>query len=253
MSRSAVLLCVLAGVLANAGCFTAENSERRQLASLEKGIESDRWSIDRTTPRIDEKVNNAPDESAGRPARHSTPEVADDAAPPPAPTEDPAEKAPRTVIRIYGKTAPSVELAAPPAQAKDGASSSPPAAAPASSGKAQHAYDSALSLVNSHAYDKAAGALGMFLLEWPDDPNASNALYWQAECYFAMGEYAHASELYEQTMERFPKSSRVPDCLLKLGLCQAKQGDDERAKGYFKRLGAEYPQSEASRRIPSGG
>jgi tol-pal system protein YbgF len=253
MTKSAALACFLVALLGEAGCFTAETSERRQLASLEKGIESDRFSVDRTTPRVDEKVSPPADEPA-RAAR--APEPANVPASEPIEAEDSVEPAPRTVIRIWGKSAPSVEVVPADTAAKDSTPGRSPAASPAPSpanaGQAQRAYDGALSLVNAHAYDKAAGALGMFLLEWPSDPNASNALYWQAECYFAMGEYAHASELYEQTIERFPKSSRVPDCLLMLGRCQQKQGDDAKAKGTFHRLGAEYPQSEASRRIPPG-
>ena len=251
MTSRSLLACLLVGLLLETGCFTAESSERRQLASLEKGIEGDRFAVDRTAPRIDEKVNAPPDESA-RPPRRPPAEPPDVPMPPGVDADDWADRAPRTVIRIYGKSAPTVELAPAPTRGKDDASPGSPAPAAAAASKAQHAYDSALGLINARAYEKAAGALGMFLLEWPDDPNASNALYWQAECYFAMGEYAHASELFEQTMERFPTSSRMPDCLLKLGLCQAKQGDAEKAKGYFQRLGAEYPQSEASRRIPPG-
>jgi tol-pal system protein YbgF len=251
-------------VLLGAGCFTAENSERRQLAALEKGIESDRFAVDRQTPRVDEQV-----EPEGVPASVQVPRHQE------GPTEGPPDRAnegdesidttPRTVIKIWGKSMPSVEVVSPgvPAKEAPGAGSPPngdratSTSAPGpngsgSNGAAQHGYDAALSLVNAHAYDKAAGALGLFLLEWPSDPNASNAMYWQAECYFAMGEYAHASELFEQALDRFPKSSRAPDCLLKLGLCQQKLGDAARAKTYFERLGAEYPKSEAFRRVPPG-
>jgi len=236
----------LATLLLGAGCLTAENSERRQLASLEKGIESDRFAVDRTTPRVEEKEDPKAVPAASPVAAPSGPMGLRGA-----PVDDPADTAPRTVIRIYGKTAPSVQVVSGAGPAKEPSPvASAAAPSPTRAAEAQRAYDSALGLVNSHAYDKGAGALGVFLLEWPDDANASNAMYWQAECYFAMGEYAHASELFEATAERFPKSSRVPDCLLKLGLCQGKLGDEVKAKTYFQRLGTEYPKSEAARRIP---
>jgi tol-pal system protein YbgF len=253
MTKNACLACVLLALSLEVGCFNAETSERRQLASLEKGIESDRFAVDRTTPRVDEKVSLSGDPAATRPAPPPQASVADGPPPGVVEADDPADTTPRTVIRIWGKSAPSVQVTPAAVPAKEGAVSAFAATPPKATGEAQRAYDSALSLLNAHSYDKAAGALGVFLLEWPTDPNASNALYWQAECYYAMGEYAHASELFEQTIERFPKSSRVPDSLLKLGLCHEKQGDEAKAKSYFQRLGAEYPQSEASRRIPSGG
>jgi tol-pal system protein YbgF len=253
-ARACLGSLVVATILVVAGCFTAENSERRQLAALEKGIESDRFAVDRSTPRVEEQVEPDGRESAARKALASSAvpvvERVDD--------DESADTAPRTVIKIWGKSMPSVEVvpAAVPAKEAPGVGSvsnlTSSTVPRVSSEAAQKSYDLALSLVNAHAYDKGAGALGVFLLEWPSDPNASNATYWQGECYFAMGEYAHASELFEQALERFPRSTRAPDCLLKLGLCQQKLGDAAKAKTYFERLGSEYPKSEAVRRIPTG-
>jgi tol-pal system protein YbgF len=244
----AAIVCVAVGA---GGCFTAENSERRQLAALEKGIETDRFAIDRVTPRVEEKVTT---EGAEKSPPRSDPPVP----PPPVPPEqasngdeaaDNTPTTPRTVIKIWGKSTPSVEVVPAAFAAKDSAAR---VAAPSeSSTEAERSYTAALSLVNAHAYDRAAGALGIFLLEWPNDANAGNAMYWQAECYFAMGEYTHAAELFEQAIERFPKGSRVPDSLLRLGMCEEKLGDTAKAKTYFDRLGTEYPKSEAARRVPS--
>jgi tol-pal system protein YbgF len=230
-----------------AGCLTAENSERSQLAALEKGIESDHFAVDPSMPRV-AKEDSPTDPAASRPIPAPPPQVATGAEPPEPVETD--EAAPETVIRIWGKSAPTVEVVPAIPFAKSSATNPSPGTEPAPTSEAQHAYDAALSLVNARAYDRAVGALGVFLLEWPNDPNASNAVYWQAECYYAMGEYAHSSELLEQAIEHFPKSSRFPDYLLKLGLCQEKLGDLARAKGYFERLGTEFPRSEATRRIP---
>jgi tol-pal system protein YbgF len=256
MQTHAWLGCVAAAALSvGTGCLSPENAERQHLADLSKGIESDRFAVDRATPRVEEHTSPDPDAPAPipRPAALGN----EGSGPEGVPTDDPADTTPRTVIRIWGKSAPSVEVVPAPSSAKDGAARPSPGAPPASgtppnpAATAQHAYDAAVGLVNAHAYDKAAGALGLFLLEWPSDANASNAMYWQAECYYAMGEYTHAFELFEQAMDRFPKSARVPDCLLKLGLCQGKLGDGAKAKTYFDRLGAEYPRSEAAHRIPT--
>jgi tol-pal system protein YbgF len=184
------------------------------------------------------------------PARLAAPR-AEVSPPKPVETDDPVDPSSRTVIRIWGKNASSVEVAPADVPAKVSVPTPPPETSSApTSGEAQRAYDAALALVNAQAYDKAVGAFGELLLRWPSDPNASNAMYWEAESYYAMSEYTHASELLEQTLDRFPKSGRVPDCLLKLGLVQQKLGDAAKAKSYFDRLATEYPRSEAARRIP---
>ena len=251
--------CVLvATLLFGAGCLSAETSEQRQLDSLEKGIEQDRFAVDKATPRVKENeevaeagsavaVSHAslgPEESSPvplDPANGAMSVVAPD---------DPQDTTPRTLIRIWGsgKGPPSVQVGetAPRSPASKVA-----AASQVTDEAPIHAYDAALGLVNAHAYEQAAGALGTFLLKWPSDPNASNAIYWQAECYYSIGEYSLASEQLEQAIERYPKSARIPDYLLKLGLCQEKLGDVARAKSYFQRLETEFPRSEAARRIPA--
>jgi tol-pal system protein YbgF len=264
MRRSGCLRWVAISTLSlGAGCVSAETAEQRQLESMEKGIEQDRFAVDKATPRVRENDDATEAKRPGAaPSQGSSTGPAEDGAPTQldlansaasvAAAEDPADMTPRTVIRIWGggKGPPSVQVSetAPRASAKDVA-----AASPVSDGASKRAYDAALGLVNAHAYQEAAGALGTFLLQWPDDPNASNAIYWQAECYYSMGEYSRAAEQLEQAIARYPKSPRLPDCLLKLGLCQRKLGDEGKAQSYFQRLETEFPRSEAARRIPKSG
>jgi tol-pal system protein YbgF len=124
--------------------------------------------------------------------------------------------------------------------------SRPPALDP----EAKRAYDAAIALVNARQYDKALDALAAFLVKWPDHPYANNAMYWRGECYFAKGDWARAAEQFEGTITRYPAGSKVPDALLKLGMCNQKLGNPAKAKEWFDRLSAQFPQSEAARRIP---
>jgi tol-pal system protein YbgF len=116
--------------------------------------------------------------------------------------------------------------------------------------EARRAYDAALALVNARRYDKALDALASFLLKWPDHPYADNAMFWRGECYFASGDYLRASEQFEGVISRFPAGNKVPDALLKLGICDEKLGNFARAKLWYARLAQQYPQSEAARQIP---
>jgi TolA-binding protein len=65
-----------------------------------------------------------------------------------------------------------------------------------------------------------------------------------------MGVFARAAVVFAGATLRFPLGNKVPDCLLKLGLCQEKLGNKDKAKSYFERLARDYPRSEAARRIP---
>ena len=174
-------------------------------------------------------------------------------------TADPEDTTLRPVIRIQGnakrgkgpngdvieQTMPDEGGSAGPAITWGGAR--PSALDPA----AKQAYDAALALVNGKQYDKALDAFAAFLVRYPDHPYAANATYWRGEAYFAQGQFVRAAEQFEGIILRFPLGTKTPDALLKLGICQQKLGNADKAKTYFDKLAKEYPRSDAARRIPS--
>jgi tol-pal system protein YbgF len=264
---AAVMACGLGLVPLLAGC-AHEASEERMLADLSRGVEHDQSFVDRHEPRINEKV---PAISDSAPPRAGSPPRYGDGSEQGEPGEngvlngdDPNDTTPRPVIRIVGvrparRGVPGIDHIDEvlPDEPANGGQAGPPirANAPppsALSPEARRAYDAALSLVNAHQYDQALDAFAAFLVRWPDHPNADNAMYWRGECYYAKGEYARAAEEFEGATLRFPLGNKVPDCLLKLGLCQQKLGNQEKAKTYFDRLSHDFPRSEAARRIPDG-
>jgi tol-pal system protein YbgF len=165
------------------------------------------------------------------------------------------DPAPRPAIRVLGTARPGgrwrgddqVEQSFPPGGEGAAAGASPPSALDP---EAKRAYDAALSLVTARQYDKALDALAAFLVKWPDHPYADHAMYWRGECYFARGDYVHASEQFDGVLSRFPAGSKAPDALLKLGICRQKLGDPNGARELFARLTQQFPKSEAARRIP---
>jgi len=116
--------------------------------------------------------------------------------------------------------------------------------------EARRTYDEALALVNGRKCQQALDAFAGFLVRYPDHPNADNAMYWRGECYAQLGDLTRAIEQFEGTIARFPMGNKVPDALLKLGISYTKLGNPARAKEAWDRLEREYPQAEASRRIP---
>jgi tol-pal system protein YbgF len=171
---------------------------------------------------------------------------------------DADDPAPRPALRVFGAARPNggrwrgddqVEQSFPPGS--DGAASGAPSSPSALDPEAKRAYDAALSLVTARQYDKALDSLAAFLVKWPDHPYADNAMYWRGECYFARGDYVHATEQFEGVLSRFPAGNKAPDALLKLGICRQKLGDPNGARELFVRLTQLYPKSEAARRIPT--
>ena len=266
------VLCALALV---AGC-AHETVEDRQLADLARGVEKEQIAIDRAEPRINESEHlaKAPqatsDSTPTRLAPHSV-QLGDGTGELEGSSEaantlngdDPNDTTPRPVIRITGlrpahRGARGVDQIDEtlPDEPSVGGVIGPPirVGAPAPSAldaEARRAYDGALALVNARQYEPALEAFAAFLVKWPDHPNADNAMYWRGESYYAKGEYARAAEEFEGAILRFPLGNKVPDCLLKLGFCQQKLGNDSKAKTYFDRLAREFPRSEAARRMPT--
>jgi tol-pal system protein YbgF len=258
-----------------AGC-AHETVEDRQLADLARGVETEQSAVDRVVPRIDESENLAKipaarsDDAPVRPGPRTVQlEDGTDELQGPNETDnvsalngdDPNDTTPRPVIRIVGRRGvrglDQIDETLPdePSPSAGGVAGPPiRVGGPLPSAldeEARRSYDAALALVNGRKYDQALEAFAAFLVKWPDHPNADNAMYWRGESYYAKGEFARAAEEFEGATLRFPLGNKVPDCLLKLGLCQEKLGNEGKAKSYFDRLAREFPRSEAARRIPT--
>jgi tol-pal system protein YbgF len=262
---------VVHAVILLGGC-AHEAVEDRQLADLARGVEKEQTAIDRAEPRIDEREilaktpATSSDSAPSRPVRR-TMELGDglDETQGSSDTDrtlngdDPNDTTPRPVIRIVGhrgvRGLDQIDETLPDEPSAGGVAGPPiRVGGPAPSAldeEARRSYDAALALVNGRRYDQALEAFAAFLVKWPDHPNADNAMYWRGESYYAKGEYARAAEEFEGATLRFPLGNKVPDCLLKLGLCQERLGNEGKAKGYFDRLIREFPRSEAARRIPT--
>jgi tol-pal system protein YbgF len=256
-------LLLVAGALAaaaGAGCAGEDKQLDTMRAELDK-IASSRDEADEKAsilpveepasapPTPAPPVGSGPAAGAREVTLGSLEEVPDDYA-------DTEDRAPRPVIHVIGSQRPGrsgwhddqVEQSG----TDDGASAAPQPMQPqAFDPAARRAYDAALALIAARQYPQALDALAAFLVKWPEHPYADNAMYWRGEAYFARGEFAHASEQFEGVLARFPGGNKVPDAILKLGLCAQKMGDPAKARAYFDRLAQQYPQSEAARRIPS--
>ncbi len=108
-------------------------------------------------------------------------------------------------------------------------------------GSPEEQYNFAFGLLRQGAYDDAEVALRAFVVQNPDDKLAGNALYWLGETYYVRGNYSDAAVTFADGYQRFPKSSKAPDNLLKLGMSLAQLGQTADACKSLRELAQQFP------------
>jgi tol-pal system protein YbgF len=133
----------------------------------------------------------------------------------------------------------------PPASAATQASSSSVAAP--GSGADQAAYDRALAALRAGKYADTIAALRNFSSDHPGTALADNAQYWLGEAYYVTGDFDKAQATFKSVGERWPKSRKAPDALLKLGYTQQMQQDPKAARATLQQVIIRFPDSDAAK------
>jgi len=113
-------------------------------------------------------------------------------------------------------------------------------------GSATEQYNYAFGLMKEARYPAAEVAFKEFVEAHPKDQMAGNAQYWLGETYFARGKYIEAARAFAEGYKRYPKSSKAPDALLKLGMSLARADQKQNACIALAKLGDEFPHAAAS-------
>ena len=116
--------------------------------------------------------------------------------------------------------------------------------APKAGGNPEHEYAAALATFRSREHGQAVLDFIDFMAKYPKHPLAGNAQYWIGEAYWAQRDYRQALVEFEKVFERGP--GKVPDALLKIGLCHLRLSDLPRAQQAWQRVVNEYPKSESA-------
>jgi tol-pal system protein YbgF len=106
-------------------------------------------------------------------------------------------------------------------------------------------YDAAFQSLREQKYDRAEAAFKQFLVRYKDDALAGNAQYWLGETYYVRGNYAEAAKVFATGYQKYPKSSKAPDNLLKLGLSLSQSNKQKEACLTLQQLGIQYPNAAA--------
>lgn len=137
-----------------------------------------------------------------------------------------------------GDPAPHAEAPKPAGQ--QNAAAAPPAPANLPSGSAQEQYDQAFNLLREAQYEKAETAFTRFIQANGTSPLASNAQYWLGETYYVRGKYKEAAVAFAEGYQKYPKSQKAPDALLKLSLSLSAMKSNEDACAALTELNRAY-------------
>lgn len=106
-------------------------------------------------------------------------------------------------------------------------------------------YDASFQALREQKYDRAEKGFKQFLQKYSSDTLAGNAQYWLGETYYVRGNYTEAAKTFAVGYQKFPKSTKAPDNLLKLGLSLAQNNKKQDACVTLQQLGVQYKNAAA--------
>jgi tol-pal system protein YbgF len=122
------------------------------------------------------------------------------------------------------------------------AEQAPSASAPAKPKDAQTAYDDAYTLAQKGDYDGAERGFQAFLKQNPTHQLAGNAQYWLGDIAFSQRkDFAQSAKLFGEAYKKYPKHTKAPDMLYKLGASFGQLDMKDQACRTYALLFAEHP------------
>lgn len=104
------------------------------------------------------------------------------------------------------------------------------------------AYDAAVNMVlKDKNYDKAIPAFEGFIKQYPSSGYVPNAHYWLGQLLFNKGDRTGAAAQFSTVANKFSKSPKRADALLKLGMLAQLDGKKAEAKAFYEQVIKGYP------------
>ena len=110
----------------------------------------------------------------------------------------------------------------------------------AASAEYQARYDAGYGLFSRGRFTQAIRHFRNMLEDDRSNDLSDNCQYWIGESYFNLKQYKQAIIEFDRVLA-FPGTNKREDALYKIGDCQEKLGQPEKAKEIYLRLLAEYP------------
>jgi tol-pal system protein YbgF len=106
-------------------------------------------------------------------------------------------------------------------------------------------YDASFQALREQKYDRAEKGFKQFLQKYSNDTLAGNAQYWLGETYYVRSNFVDAAKSFAVGYQKYPKSTKAPDNLLKLGLSLAQNKKTQDACVTLQQLGVQYKNAAA--------
>jgi tol-pal system protein YbgF len=110
---------------------------------------------------------------------------------------------------------------------------------------AQQRYAEAKAYLEQGYFDQAQAAFEAFVAAHGNAALSGPALFWLGEIAAVQGDYRGATNAYIETLKRFPKGSKAPEAMVKLGAALFALGEKDEACRALKAFPAQYPKASA--------
>jgi len=160
----------------------------------------------------------------------------------------------RARVQTLATPPPAPPVAPPPARPA-AAQSAPPVERPAREPHEpravapERAYAAAMASFRANEHGQAVLDLLDFLARYPKHPLAGNAQYWIGEAYYVQHDYPQALVEFQKVLDH--GGLKMPEALVKIGLCHLSLRDRNRARQMWQRVVRDYPGSEPARMAAS--
>lgn len=111
----------------------------------------------------------------------------------------------------------------------------------------QRLYQVADQQVRTKDYSTAIASFQVYLQKYPKGQFADNAHYWLGQLYGIAGNDGQSQQELMTVISSYPKSNKVPDAMLQLGMMAYSNGQYNDASRWFNKLLAQYPASAPAR------
>ncbi|MFC1769518.1 tol-pal system protein YbgF [Nitrospirota bacterium] len=108
----------------------------------------------------------------------------------------------------------------------------------------EQTYQAAYSLFEEKKYSAAHKAMEEFIKINSTHTLAGNAQFWIGEIHYTNKQYNNAILAYQDVLEKYPKSNKIPASMLKQAYAFIQLGDKKAAKGILNNLVQKYPKSD---------
>jgi len=136
---------------------------------------------------------------------------------------------------------------APAAPAAPGPPGSPSLLGSATTTPADDLYRRGVEQLKAKATDAAILTFYDLIATYPESPLRESAQYLVADAYYNQKDSRGALAEFEALIAAVPRGEKVPDALLKIGLCQRDLGGGTQARRTWERVVREHPSSAAAR------